>query len=159
MRVNELLLSDTHSDLFVTMWYGIWDPASGRVTYTSAGHNPPFVVNASNDTVQPLRLRGIALGVLPDIQLKTETITLHPGDCMVLYTDGITEARSPLGEEFSVARLENATRYNCQAANDVLNGVVQALDRHTGDEPQFDDLTLVVLRRQETPEAEATGPS
>jgi sigma-B regulation protein RsbU (phosphoserine phosphatase) len=153
MRVNELLLADTHSDLFVTMWYGIWDPAKGSVFYTSAGHNPPFVVNSDDGSVHPLQLRGIALGVLPDIQLKTETVMLHPGDCLVLYTDGVTEAQSPLGEEFSVPRLENATRYNCLGATEILNGVIEALDQHTGDEPQFDDLTLVVLRCQETPEA------
>ncbi|MBN1966190.1 MAG: serine/threonine-protein phosphatase, partial [Anaerolineae bacterium] len=138
----------THSDLFVTMWYAIWNPANGSLSYASAGHNPPLVINAGGGSVQKLRLKGIALGVLDSITLGSARITLVSGDTLVMYTDGITEAHDADDVEFGTSGLEIATRTYCAgSAEDTLRGIITALDRHTGIEPQFDDLTLVVVRR------------
>ncbi|MBN2470865.1 MAG: GAF domain-containing protein [Anaerolineae bacterium] len=148
MRVNKLLLEDTHSDLFVTMWYAIWDPTEGSFFYSSAGHNPPLLMRGSGQVTSQLKLKGIALGVLPEITLQTGRVHLHPGDILIMYTDGVTEAQNTTGSQFGVDGLENATALNNTAdASTIIRGIVDALDRHTEDEPQFDDLTLVVIRR------------
>ncbi|GAB4570447.1 MAG: hypothetical protein Kow0077_04580 [Anaerolineae bacterium] len=147
MRVNTLLLEDTRSDLFVTIWYGIWNPADGSITYSSAGHNPPLVLRHGETVPHILRLRGIALGVLPDIQLQTQRIILEPGDMLVLYTDGITEALDPQGMQLELSRLGNVITENTDhAAADIIKAVIDTVDAHSGAEPQFDDLTLVVVR-------------
>ncbi len=147
LRVNKLLLEDTHSDLFVTMWYGIWDPAEGTIFFSSAGHNPPFILSGAQHATSTLKLKGIALGVLSDITLQTSVVHLQPGDTLVLYTDGITEAQDDRGRQFEVAGLERATRSTQPGgAQDTLNGIIGALDSHTGSEPQFDDLTLVIVQ-------------
>jgi len=146
-RVNELLLADTRSDLFVTMWYTIWDPADGRITFSSAGHNPPLVVRDDGQATQTLRLKGIALGVLENIKLQTETIYLKPGATLILYTDGVTEARSGSGEQFGIHSLEESGRRCCDSsASEIIDAIIDALDDHTGNEPPFDDLTVVVVR-------------
>ncbi len=152
MRVNQLLLEDTHSDLFVTMWYAIWNPADGTLRYSSAGHNPPFVLRSEGQEVQILKLKGIALGVLPDIHLESGTLTLAPGDMLVLYTDGITEAQSMAGVQFSLSRLiEAAHQHQQQDASQATAAIIDTLDAFTGDTPQFDDLTLVIVQRKPRP--------
>jgi len=147
-RVNELLLADSRSDLFVTIWYGIWQPADGELCYASAGHNPPFVVRDSG-SIELLRIKGIALGVMDNIRLGTQKTSLKPGDLLVLYTDGLTEARSSKGEQFGLLSLQNIVLENRRhSANRVTQAIIEAVDQHTGDEPQFDDITLVVVRCQ-----------
>src|SRR5690606_13156840 len=79
MQVNDLLLSDAGTDLFVTMFYAVWDPQAATVTYASGGHNPPLLVRASGEIVE-LNSRGIALGVSRDIELEEHRVTLEPGD-------------------------------------------------------------------------------
>ena len=146
-RVNELLLADTHSDLFVTMWYGIWNPGDQSLFYASAGHNPPLLLQNKAQQIQLLKLKGIALGVLEDISLPTDKIHLAPGDTLIIYTDGITEALAGDGTEFGMNRLENAVRTHARAsAQDLVEAVIADLDRFTGAEPPFDDLTLVAAR-------------
>ncbi len=149
LRVNRLLLEDTRSDLFVTVWYAIWDPKTGSFAYSSAGHNPPLVIRQHGAAVQPLKLKGIALGVLTDITLNTGHVTLEPGDTLVMYTDGVTEAQNANGQQFTVSGLETAVRaHHGDTAQVMINTVIDALDIHTGNEPQFDDLTLVIVRRE-----------
>ncbi len=148
LRVNELLRADTHSDLFVTMWYAIWDPRDGSLLYSSAGHNPPFIFNREQDQLRLLKVKGIALGVFDDINLQTAQTTLQPGEMLVMYTDGLTEAHSSGGEQFGVAGVQAAIRaHSHKPARHIIEAVIDALDTHTGDEPQFDDLTLVIIRR------------
>ena len=148
-RVNQLLLRDTHSDLFVTVWYGIWHPASGTVRYSSAGHNPPLVVRADG-RVERLQARGIALGVIPEIALVEREVTLQAHDLLAAYTDGVTEAQRENAEQFGMAGLEGALlTARERSASAVVSAVVDALDTFVGGAPQFDDITLVVVKRVE----------
>ncbi|MBN2470187.1 MAG: SpoIIE family protein phosphatase, partial [Anaerolineae bacterium] len=150
LRVNKLLLEDTRSDLFVTVWYAIWNPKDGTLFYSSAGHNPPLVIQHNGSEVETLRLKGIALGVLANITLHTARITLEPGDTLVMYTDGVTEAHNARDEQFTVSGLEAAVSARHGAtAQTMIDSIITALDVHTGSEPQFDDLTLVIVKRQE----------
>jgi len=91
-HVNDLLLDNSQNGLFVTTFYGILSLNDGQLTYTNAGHNPPLVIRQQHNDVITLKTGGIALGALPKIQLPQHTTILNPGDCLVLYTDGVTEA-------------------------------------------------------------------
>ena len=146
-RTNELILSDVHSDLFVTVFYVIIDPSTGQVRYSSAGHNPPLLVRADGQ-VETLHCRGIALGVLDEIHLREKETHLDPGDVLVLYTDGVTEAINAAEEEFDVERLTSvATASRHEPASEILVNVDRAVTAFVDGQPQFDDLTMVVAKR------------
>lgn len=145
-RVNNLLLRDTRSELFVTVWYGLWDAQTGRVTYSSAGHNPPVLVRADG-TAQLLSVKGIALGVIPQITLQEEEVTLGPGDMLVAYTDGVTEALRSDMAEFGVVGLQSTlVNLRTRHASDIARAVLRAVDTFAAGEPQFDDVTMIVLK-------------
>ncbi|MBN1565304.1 MAG: SpoIIE family protein phosphatase, partial [Anaerolineae bacterium] len=151
MRVNELLLRDSRSDLFVTVWYGLWNPATGEVCFSSAGHNPPILIRA-NGTVEELRSKGIALGVIPNITLEEHTITLEPGDMLVAYTDGVTEALRSDETEFGVVGLQSVlVKLRKKTAQEIAERVLKAIDTFVAGEPQFDDITLIVVKRAAEP--------
>ncbi|MBN1202350.1 MAG: GAF domain-containing protein [Anaerolineae bacterium] len=146
LRVNELLLRDTRSDLFVTMWYGLWDATTGRIRFCSAGHNPPLVVRA-NGSIEPLSTRGIALGVVPQITLQENETMLHPGDLLVAYTDGVTEALRSDQTEFGVIGLQSTiSGLRHKPADACVAGILRAVDMFVAGEPQFDDITMIVLK-------------
>ncbi|UCC64321.1 MAG: GAF domain-containing protein [Anaerolineae bacterium] len=146
-RANELILSDARSDLFVTVFYAVIDTATGRMLFSSAGHNPPLLVRADGQ-VESLRCRGIALGVLEEIELQGKETHLAPGDMLVLYTDGVTEAINADDEEFGIRRLTEIVAARRQkAAAEVLADVDGAVTDFVAGQPQFDDLTMVVARR------------
>lgn len=146
-RANHLILNDTRSDLFVTIFYAVIDPATGQMLYTNAGHNPPLLVRASGE-IETLHCRGIALGVLEEIQLQEKETRLNTGDLLVLYTDGITEAINIAQKEFGVERLSEVARLKRrEPALSVLTHVDAAVKAFVADEPQFDDMTCVIARR------------
>ncbi len=147
-RTNELILSDARSDLFVTAFYGLLDPRRAMFTYANAGHNPPIWLRARSGRAYYLNLPGIALGVIPEVNLREETIALGAGDVLALYTDGVTEAMNDLEEEFGVPRLEQVIRENlARTADEIVEAIQQAVEAFTGDVLPFDDVTLVVLKR------------
>jgi len=147
MRVNELILSDARSDLFVTMFLADLSPV-GRVVYANAGHNPPLVVHAATGELEYLRGHGMALGVLPEVTLHDQNLKLENGDVLVLYTDGVTDALNARGDEFGLGRLEQAiVTYRHHSADSIVAAIQDALGKFVGDEPPFDDLTLIVAKR------------
>ncbi len=155
LRVNELLLADSRSDLFVTCWYGVFDPVTGEIVYANAGHNPPMIIRADGMS-EELSTHGIALGVINTMRLEERRVTLHPGDTLLAYTDGVTEAIRSDNTEFGVVGLQSTVaNARHRPAGDVMKRVVQAVDTFTAGEPQFDDLTLIVLKRDDAkPEAQ-----
>ncbi len=144
---NTRILLDSRSSMFVTVFYGILDPASGTLRYCNAGHNPPYLLRAHAEP-QPLRNTGIPLGIERDTSWTAETVRLEPDDLLVLYTDGITEAQNASGELFDVERLLDAAG-SCpeHTALAVQDAILVAVDRFVGDAAQFDDLTLMTLVR------------
>ncbi|NDJ77851.1 MAG: GAF domain-containing protein [Chloroflexi bacterium] len=145
-RVNEILLRDTRTELFVTVWYGLWDSQTGKVAFCSAGHNPPLVIRA-NGTAEEINTRGIALGVIPEIVLNEDAVTLNPGDVLVAYTDGVTEALRADKAEFGTVGLQSTiAKLRHHTALDLTHGILKAVDTFTAGEPQFDDITLIVLK-------------
>jgi GAF domain-containing protein len=152
VRVNELLLADARTDLFVTGFYAAWSPATARLVYASAGHNPPLLIHhrAGPDRPEVERLtgKGIALGVIPNIELEEQSVRLLKGDVLVLYTDGVTEALSADYEEFGLERLATTIlAHREHSADDIVAAVRAAVEEFTVGVPQFDDFTMVVLKR------------
>lgn len=147
MRVNEIINLDAESDLFVTVFYALWDPQTGTLTYANGGHNPPLLLKANGKHTW-LRAPGIALGILPEIDIPNNTIALDPGDTLILYTDGVTEAVDADLDEYGTDRLywtaQSLHRHEPQA---VVRGITESVQEHTGDTPQYDDVAIVVLQR------------
>jgi serine phosphatase RsbU (regulator of sigma subunit) len=145
---NTRILSDSRSSMFVTAFYGILDPASGALSYCNAGHNPPYILRAGA-TPQPLPNTGIPLGILPDADWACEQAQLAPGDVLLLYTDGITEAHSGDNELFEVERLLAAAQGAGQCSVEGIQGaILAAVDRFVGEADQFDDLTMLLALRE-----------
>jgi sigma-B regulation protein RsbU (phosphoserine phosphatase) len=144
---NTRILLDSRSSMFVTVFYAILDPASGILCYCNAGHNPPYLLR-NNAEPQPLRKTGIPLGIVHDTIWTAETVRLEPGDMLVLYTDGVSEAQNSNGEFFDTERLLDAARnYRERTALAVQEAILAAIDGFVGDAPQFDDLTVMALLR------------
>jgi sigma-B regulation protein RsbU (phosphoserine phosphatase) len=146
---NQRVLSETSSDLFVTVFYAILDPATGLLTYCNAGHNPPFLYSANGSGMQALRRTAIPIGVLDDAAWEQSTVTMQPGDLLLMYTDGVTEAEDEFEDFFGEERLQAVTNANLGRSVDIIEDkVVMAVLDFVGDAPQFDDITLMLLARE-----------
>jgi sigma-B regulation protein RsbU (phosphoserine phosphatase) len=140
-------LYTAQSDTFVTAFYGVYDPADRSLTYASAGHNPPRLKRCVDGTLALLDgATGLPLGISPVEKYREQTYRLVPGDQLVLYTDGITEANNEQGEMFGLARLDKVLENCAVGASDLLQSVLNALREFTGDEPAHDDQTLLVAK-------------
>jgi serine phosphatase RsbU (regulator of sigma subunit) len=145
-RTNHLLMCEQRSWPFLTVFFASLNTQTGQLTYATGGHDRPYCVQAGR--ARPLTGRGMLLGALPDIYVEEETITLAPGDALILYTDGITEARSEQ-DMFGDTRLKAVIEANAQApAVEIAQAIFEAVSRFAGNTPQADDMTLVVLKRQ-----------
>ena len=149
-EVNDLLHENNETVMFVTLLYAVYDPATGEFSYANGGHNTPVIVHADgSSTLLPLT-GGIALGVVPDLEYSRETVTLEPGDTVVLYTDGVTEAMNEEDEEFGTDRLcEIFVGMNPDDSKDLNMKVFEAVHAFAGDTPQSDDITCLTLHRIE----------
>jgi sigma-B regulation protein RsbU (phosphoserine phosphatase) len=147
-RANDLIRKDSRSDLFVSTFYGILEPDTGRLVYANAGHTPPLWLQKATGRVFELEGRGIVLGILPGARGEEHEIVLAPGDLLVLYTDGVTEATDSQGRMFGEERLHDMVAgLGSATAQEVIAAILDAVRSFAGGAPQADDLTLVVLRR------------
>lgn len=148
MRVNEIIHQDTQTDLFVTVFYAIWDPENGRLAYANGGHNPPLLLHRRGQS-QLLHGEGIALGILPEIFIESKALLLHSSDTLIFYTDGVTEAVNEDYDEFDLSRLRlAASSAQNQDADAILKAISNSIHDHVGDTPQYDDITLIVMKRE-----------
>lgn len=148
-RANKFILSDSQTDLFLTAFYAALDLESGRLIYCNAGHNPPLWFHANSGELEILETGGIALGIVPDLLLQNIEINVKPGDVIIFYTDGVTEAMNPQLEEFGLSRLQQAVPASTDtSAPDVVESVVAAVNLHSEDTSRWDDVTLIVVRRK-----------
>jgi len=150
-RANRWITRDSESAMFVTLFYGILQPETGDLRFGCAGHNPPLLFRTDGE-VRELTTPGIALGVLEDVVLGEDQVTLEVGDILVCYTDGLTEAINGAEEAFGVERLTEAVAaHREQSAEALVAAINGALLRFT-ERPPFDDLTLVVIKRVGEPQ-------
>ncbi|MFM8319882.1 MAG: SpoIIE family protein phosphatase [Chloroflexota bacterium] len=147
--VNERILNDSRSGMFVTAFYAVLEPVSGRLRYVNAGHNPPLLISGvRGKPVDRFRSTGMALGVMGDMIWKQKVARVMPGDVIVMYTDGVTDARDPQGRYYDEARLQALVRrVNSGTANEIIQAIIEDLDHFTGGAPRFDDVTLLVVKR------------
>ena len=149
-EVNSLLFDDNETSMFVTVLYAVYDTACGEFTYASGGHDAPLVVHADgSSTLLPLT-GGVVLGIVPDFPFQQHTVTIAPGDTVILYTDGVTEAMNSEREEFGIERLRQVFAASPPADSQEANRTVfDAVSSFAGDTPQSDDVTCVTLQRRE----------
>jgi len=149
-EANRRILADTHGGLFITVFYGVLDPASGTVTYCNAGHNPPFLFSPENGGAhQALSRTGMPLGIIEEASWEQGQITFNTGNVLVAYTDGVTEAQNTQEEFYEEARLLAAARSNIgHPAEAMQAALVKDIQDFVGEAPQFDDLTLLVIKRE-----------
>ncbi len=146
-HANCLICTDATRGLFITLFYALLDPAQHELTYVNAGHNPPLFYQASTQTLNRLVTTGYPLGVETEAAYSQQSIRLCPGDFIVLYTDGVTEAMSPQEELFSLERLEHLLLENCTASpQELLTAIERSLHCFTADQPRADDITIVILK-------------
>ena len=149
-EVNDVLEQDNESLMFVTLFYGVYDPATGELTYANGGHNPPLIVHSDGTSMELPQTNGVALGVMGGMEYEQSKITLEPGDTAVFYTDGVSEAMNGENEEFGMDRFSqvfaNAPPSGAIAAN---KAVFEAVQQFADGTPQSDDITCLVLRRLE----------
>lgn len=146
-RANRLLHQSTDSEKFATLFYGVLDTERHSFCYSNAGHNDPFVLSRQS-APRPLKTGGIMLGLLPQRTFAEETITLAPGEVLVIYSDGITEAVNVLDEQFGEERLLAVLQAHWNAsASELVERLLAAVQQHAGTAPQADDMTVLLVRR------------
>jgi serine phosphatase RsbU (regulator of sigma subunit) len=147
-RVNQLLLADIPAGMFVTCFYAVLDPPTGRLRFANAGHDLPFARRASGSAVE-LRATGMPLGLMPDMAYDEREVTVAPGDSVLLYSDGLVEAHNGEREMFGFPRLRRLVEAHAGDAP-LIEVLLTELAAFTGPAwEQEDDVTLVTLHRDD----------
>jgi len=151
--VNRQLFPDIREDMFISMAYCILDEETGRLTIGRAGHDPALLYRRDSGRVELLRSPGLALGVdggaVFERVTKDQEVDLLPGDCVLLYTDGVREAVDSGDEEFGMERMSESFRMSAPLGSEaVLSRMQEELRHFTGEGPQMDDITLVAIEKK-----------
>ena len=148
-RTNDVLCTQNPMYLFVTVFYAVFDPATGFLTYANGGHNPPVFRHADGSVEMLESLGDTALGVIEEIRFKEHTYQLSPGDSLILYTDGVTEAFNPEWKEYGEERmLEQIRLHGNGNSNDLVTAIFDSVIGFAGTAPQSDDITITALKWQ-----------
>ena len=158
--VNRYLVDSTPANRFVTLFYAELDPKDGSLAFLNAGHNPPLIVHAGG-TMEQLAAGGLPLGIMANADFREGKTKLQPGDVLVIYSDGVSEAVNPKGEEFGPTRLYETVARNLDAsAAGIRDRIESALTKFCQGTPAADDITLVICKRlAESAEVVAAGAS
>jgi phosphoserine phosphatase RsbU/P len=148
--LNDVLCERSQRGMFVTMLYMVLNPALHSVQFVNAGHIPPVIWNHRLDELRALRSgTGPPLGIIPGRKYTTGRVRLRPGDCLLLATDGLLEARNPEGTPFGWERIHDALREGDAHPEDVLDRILKAVRAFVGGSSRSDDLTLVLVGMDE----------
>ena len=141
-------IEKNHSDMgmFVTLFFGVLNPETGLLSYINAGHEPLFIVGPTGVKVS-LQPTGPAVGMMPDARFKIEHVQLEPGDILIGYTDGVTEARSLNGDFYTKKRLQSLLKQPVASAPELIESIKTSLFNYTENAPQSDDITLLAVQR------------
>lgn len=147
-QANRLICHESSHGLYVTLFYGLLNPATGELTYVNAGHNPPLHYRAASQRLDRLMATGIPLGVVEDFQYQQGQVTLASGDLLFCYTDGITETINSKSEQFGLERLEKALLAHCNASpQELAFAIDQDVLTFARTQVPFDDKTVVVVKK------------
>ncbi len=145
--VNRYLAENTPANRFVTLFAAELDPASGKLKYINAGHNPPLI-GRLDGSIEQLSSGGFPLGIIPAAEFELGELSLEPGESIVIYSDGVSEANNLNGDEFGLDRLAAVIKSNLTAsAAGLRDRVESALSSFTETAPANDDITLVIVKR------------
>jgi len=149
---NRYIHEDSQADMFLSVFYATLDTENGRLIYGNAGHNYPLWWRGEARQIEEISEHGTLVGVLDDLQLDNHVIDLAEDDLLVLYTDGVTDAINSEENDFGTQRLKNVVTTALASgknldAQDVIDVILDAVKAYTGDQPQFDDMTLFVIKR------------
>lgn len=149
VNTNEYI-TEHHLDLnmFATMFFGMLDPVTGTLLYINGGHPPVFIIAPDGTIKDRLEPTGPAVGMFPGAEFEIMDAQLEPGDILLGYTDGVTDARNPAGKLFHEEGLVNLIKPPLESATSLLDRVDNALSNYIGDAVQFDDITMVAARRK-----------
>ena len=146
-RTNRLVALDTRSQLFLSAFYAVLDTESGRLRFANGGLEWPILIRKSSGELEKLTARGLVLGAFEDAVYDEHQVDLEPGDVVVFYTDGVTDARNSKGDFFGGESLIHVIESgNWGDAHELVNSIMDAIELFREDTPPFDDITLVVLR-------------
>lgn len=146
--INRLIFSDCPDNMFITVFYGIYDIESGNIDYTNAGHMPPFIIH-SDYRVEKLKCeQNFMVGVVDRLSFKSNHCTLNPGDTLFLYTDGVTEAFNKIGQTYGEERLirELPLLAHSETLEKGISKIYQTIQYFAADAPQSDDLTILAIK-------------
>lgn len=148
-RANQIIIRDVRARLFLSVFYASLDTTTGRLIFANGGLDWPLLVSASTNDIQELKTASLVLGAFQDVSLEEGEIAIAPGEALIFYTDGVTEARNAEGEFFGEERLYEALMSHREGdAEELLQGVASTVADFAGPTPQSDDFTLVVVKRQ-----------
>jgi len=143
-RVNRALLARGIENRFATIFFAILSP-DGRLTYCNAGQNPPLLFSASG--VRKLETGGMIVGLFPHATYEQEEVRLHAGDLLAVYSDGVSEALNPAGDEYGDSRIQDVISPNWLEPSDaVLQLLLRSVHAFAQDAPQNDDVTALIVR-------------
>ncbi len=144
---NQQILRNARANLFVTVFFAVLDPYTGVMRYANAGHNPPYLLGSTNG-IKTLTNTGMPLGIDEENNWGQEEIQISPGDMLLLYTDGVTDAQNSTGEFIDRKIILSTLQQNIgRTVGEVQEHILDKIHRFVGDAPRFDDLTLVILSR------------
>ena len=145
---NELLAQESANSMFVTAFYGIYNLTTGQVTYTNAGHNPPYLMKADGTILQLPFSSDLVVGAIDDFKYSEDTLQLEHGDTLLLYTDGVTEAINSGDEEFGEQRLQALlAQLTSNSSQDIIERIKACVSDFAGEAEQSDDITLLAIKR------------
>jgi predicted ester cyclase len=151
-EANEVLCTYIPPNMFVTCFYAVLEPESGRLLYANAGHTLPCCKRSAEERTDELVARGMPLGLMSGMPYEEKETTLQPGDGVLMCTDGLVEAHSPQGEMFGAPRLRSLLGEHPEGGSGFSAALMEELERFTGAEwEQEDDITLLTLERSPTP--------
>ena len=145
---NYISITHEKAAMFATIFYGILDPEKGILTYINGGHEPPVIIGAEGIKTS-LDPTGPAVGLYPDLEFKTRTVELEPEDVLLVYTDGVIDARNKAGDAFGKKRLQGLLGDTSLSAEELIKKIKNQVNDHIQSESQFDDITIMALRRNE----------
>jgi sigma-B regulation protein RsbU (phosphoserine phosphatase) len=147
--VNDYICREhAESNMFITVFYAVLDPASGELAYVNAGHNPPLHIDAAGREISELQEGTLPIGIMPSLEFEVQHAHIAPGEALILFSDGITEAMNTAGEPFNDDRLHAVLREGSAAsAGEQVQRVIARVDDYAAGAPQADDMTLMIVTR------------